>query len=102
MATTINEFREGNPELRLRAGELLARYPHLELRELHELQVFYTTAPAIDTALLTCDPMLIPKIVQFQAEQRGMLKRQTQLGALVTITVLYGFSLIYAICAAVT
>ncbi|TRD10726.1 hypothetical protein FGU71_01820 [Erythrobacter insulae] len=79
MATHPTTFREGNPEHRMRAAELLEKYPELSVRELHELVVFYNTSPAIDTALLTCEPRLMPKIALFHAEQKSSLHHETSL-----------------------
>lgn len=97
MAVATTAFREGNPELRIRASELLFRYPDIDDNELQELRVFYTTAPAIDTALLTCDPALIPKIMQFETEQKAFLKRRTPLGLLIGIILLFSALLVYEI-----
>lgn len=82
MAITSFGGRDGNPDLRARAGELLLRYPQIEAEELAELLHFYNTSPAIDTALLTCEPALLPKIAQFLSEQKRSLRHQAKLGML--------------------
>lgn len=74
MEPAVSQFREGNPDVRLRASELLERYPQLDENELSELHHFYRASPAIDTALMTCDPLLRPKISQFLSEQRSHLR----------------------------
>ena len=86
MAITSFGGREGNPDLRLRASELLTRYPQIEAEELRELLQFYNSAPAIDTALLTCDPAILPKITLFLTEQRPALHHQAKLGLLLFVT----------------
>lgn len=53
---------------------MLERYPRLDENELSELHHFYRASPAIDTALLTCDPLLRPKISQFLSEQNSHLR----------------------------
>ena len=90
------QFREGNPETRLRASELLARYPHIDETELAELVMFYNTAPAIDTALLTCDPALLPKIALFEAEQKVSLRHEASLGLLLCVVAVSIALIVYA------
>lgn len=85
MATTPMQFRDGNPELRQRAAALLARYPDIDENELAELRAFYSSAPPIDTALLTCDPALLPRINQFEADHEGKLPHQARLGPLLWV-----------------
>ena len=99
METTSFGGRDGNPDLRARASELLLRYPQIEEHELTELHHFYNTSPAIDTALLTCEPVLVPKIAQFLHEQRRALRHQAKLGMLMFTLYLSLALIAYAIWA---
>ncbi|MGP1354389.1 MAG: hypothetical protein ACTS1Z_13795 [Parasphingopyxis sp.] len=75
MTVAVNFAREGNPENRIRIAELLTRYPQLDDGEMRELIQFYRTAPAIDTALLTCDESIGVQITAFQREFRRQISR---------------------------
>lgn len=66
---------DGNPVKRNRAAELLRRYPDLDGIELDELIDFYKTAPAVDTALLTCEEALKANIAAFERAYRKRISR---------------------------
>ena len=93
--------REGNPERRSRASDLLVRYPDLSEEELGELRNFFNSSPAIDTALLSCDPDLIPKITLFETEQKDTLAHEAKLGVLVAALALFVIAIVYAFAAGV-
>lgn len=101
MANASFGDRDGNPDLRLRASQLLARYPQISGDELQELRSFYNTAPAIDTALLTCDPALMQQIVRFHSEQKRFLRHQAKLGTLLFICFALLALIAYAIWAGI-
>lgn len=86
MATTPPQYRDGNPELRLQASELLARYPEIDDNEVAFLRDFYANASAVDTALLTCDPLLLPKINQFTADHGKTIRHKANLNLLLSVT----------------
>ncbi len=80
----------------MRASELLTRYPQLEENELSELRDFYRASPAIDTALLTCDPLLRPKISQFLSEQKSHLRVAAQMTTLWVVVSLIILAMVVA------
>ena len=101
MHPTNAPWREGNPDGRARAGELLALYPSLTPEELSELLAFYNKAPAIDTALLTCDPLLVPKIARFEAEHRRQLRHEARYRLLIAVVAFFSAALVYALAMSV-
>lgn len=66
---------EGDPANRIRITSLLLRYPNLDDLEIEELVTFYRTAPAIDTALLTCDDDIKANIAAFTHQFRKRIRR---------------------------
>lgn len=60
---------------RERMSSLLRRYPELLGDELEELIVFYKTAPAIETALLTCENDIAAKAKQFLSDNAAATSR---------------------------
>ena len=97
MTSQVFDFRDGNPELRLRAGELLVRYPNLDQNEERELLDFYNSAGAIDTALLTCNEALRPHIAAFLSEHRRDLRHTAALGPLIWLVTITSVATLAAI-----
>lgn len=97
MTLQTTGFHDGNPALRLRAGELLARYPDLQIDEERELLDFYNSAPAIDTALLTCDEALRPHIDAFLKAHARDLHHAVGIGRLALLVAVIGLSTVGAI-----
>lgn len=99
MTLQTYDSREGNPALRFQAAALLARYPELDPNEVQELLDFYNSAPAIDTALLTCDEALRPQIASFLHDQAKQLRHTSRTGLLVFVSIASIGSMIYSIWA---
>lgn len=97
MTSQTFDFRDGNPDLRHRAGELLLRYPNLDESEERELLDFYNSAGAIDTALLTCNEALRPQIAAFLSDHKRELHHSAALGRLVWLVGVIGVSTVIAI-----
>lgn len=92
-----NRPDEGDGARRGRVALLLARYPTLAPQEREELLAFYNTAPAIDTALLTCEETLRPVIALFLKREARHLRHVQKLGALKWTVGLSTAAVIYAI-----
>ena len=57
-----------------RVCDLLRRYPDLSGDELDRLIEFYRTAPALDTALVSCDETVAPQQLKFLKDHDKALK----------------------------
>ena len=97
MTSQTFDFRDGNPVLRLRAGELLMRYPDIDETEERELLDFYNSASALDTALLTCNEALRPNISAFLASHKRDLHHTARLGRLGWLVTVIGVGTMAAI-----
>lgn len=88
---------DGNPRDRARITALLKRYPHLDDSEIEELVAFYRTAPAVDTALLTCDDEIRANIAAFTHQFRKRIRRWGDANASLVVYGLFFAALIIAL-----
>ena len=57
------------------AGTLIARYPHLDERELGRLIHLYRDFAAVDTAMIVSNDDLAPKLRRFAADHRSKIRK---------------------------
>jgi hypothetical protein len=65
-ATT--EIQDAGGDQRLHIEALLARYPDIHEDEVTEILEFHRSAPALETALLTCNDAVRDRYAQFQKD----------------------------------
>lgn len=82
---------------RERMSSLLRRYPELLGDEIEELIVFYKTAPAIETALLTCENDVAGKARQFLTDNAAATSRGLEAPLVLVVLALCSVVIMFAL-----